>query len=688
MRFLKYYFSSSIFRINLAIVVASLSEAAFFIYALNTNLTPYKIVTIGMLIAIVVGALGSFLYYAPFQRFKSFLKKNQYKPNLKIPSSGLQDMDEIICLINDSLHASSDILTKFSCLLDLSGRDMALFEIRNDSSKVYVTHRFFPLLDENERSLEKSGFITLSAFKTKIKKLEQHLIPNYSDKFSNIYHFATSNNTSRWVRITTSQMDDSTLGLIEDVSDEMLKKTQLEYERDYDILTSLLNRRAFIARVKSLFAAPSQLKTAAFVSIDLDKLKYVNDTRGHDYGDEYIKIFASVLTSSLPKGSIISRFGGDEFLAFLYGFDSEEEIKHEIVKLNVAIDRATLSFPDGDILNLSASGGIAFYPRHSSSAAHLMRYADYAMYTVKKGTRGVFAEFSIYDYEQNVYCTEASDSIRNFIEGKLYQYEFEPIVDAKTGALFAYESILKSNDPQIPNENALIALANTEEELQFLEHFIVSESLEAFNKLDDKDHIKLFMNTIPNQVLYEDFFSTIVNKYQSIIKNIAVQARMNIDFFNISKTKMEMITKVGGVLSLSGYGAEQHDELLDDLKPEFLKLDASLTKNIEAASNKFQLIASLISSAHQKNIKIIAEDVATPADAAALISLGVDYLQGPYVAKPSTKPPKRMAIVEAQIKNMAKNKKNIQLDGNAFNSAIKGLHNPITFLIQTAENVV
>ena len=100
------------------------------------------------------------------------------------------------------------------------------------------------------------------------------------------------------MRLQLAQDDVRVLGLVEDITSEVMEKQKLAYERDYDILTNLLNRRAFQATLTELFDHPDQLRCAALVMMDLDNLKYINDTYGHDYGDQYIRYTADILRKS------------------------------------------------------------------------------------------------------------------------------------------------------------------------------------------------------------------------------------------------------------------------------------------------------------------------------------------------------------------------------------------------------
>lgn len=88
----------------------------------------------------------------------------------------------------------------------------------------------------------------------------------------------------RWVRLKALEAGDRYIGVFTDITQEMVEKKKIEYDRDYDIVTNLYNRRAFHERMKALFAQPEKLRVSALMMMDLDNLKYINDTYGHDYG--------------------------------------------------------------------------------------------------------------------------------------------------------------------------------------------------------------------------------------------------------------------------------------------------------------------------------------------------------------------------------------------------------------------
>ena len=151
-------------------------------------------------------------------------------------------------------------------------------------------------------------------------------------------------------------------GVIEDVTREVKEKRKIEYDRDHDLLTHLLNRRAFQAEVTKRLRE-EDVKTAAFIMWDLDNLKYINDTYGHDFGDQYIKDAAKTLSELAIYNGIVARMSGDEFYAFIYGYEDKKQIKEIVEMTQEKLYNTTIKMPNGTDLRIRASVGIAWYRR-------------------------------------------------------------------------------------------------------------------------------------------------------------------------------------------------------------------------------------------------------------------------------------------------------------------------------------
>ena len=177
---------------------------------------------------------------------------------------------------------------------------------------------------------------------------------------------------------------------LENLSDRLLQEQQnLQYERDHDFLTDLYNRRAFGRRIRELLEKKGGGNSiGAYIMMDLDNLKRVNDTFGHEYGDKYIRCASDAMRKALGEEALYSRISGDEFNIFIFDEDGDRKrIGDLIEKLQKTIDESYILLPDGTKKMLKLSGGVSWYPEGGLSPDELQKNADYAMYVVKKTTK-------------------------------------------------------------------------------------------------------------------------------------------------------------------------------------------------------------------------------------------------------------------------------------------------------------
>ena len=203
-----------------------------------------------------------------------------------------------------------------------------------------------------------------------------------------------------------------------------LERRRIEHERDYDILTGLYNRQAFQRVCENLFAKPETLGHAALLMTDLDNLKTINDTYGHDWGDQYLRQTGRCLAASTPPGTLSARLSGDEFMLLLYGYDSREAVREELEKLRAALQDSASILPSGSELRISISGGVAWYPEDSTDFNTLKKYADFAMYQVKHSRKGEMKEFDIGMYNQEAYALQTRNEFEQMLRDQAYRHAY------------------------------------------------------------------------------------------------------------------------------------------------------------------------------------------------------------------------------------------------------------------------
>lgn len=203
-------------------------------------------------------------------------------------------------------------------------------------------------------------------FRTAMESLESRCLESVQENGGvHIYHL-TADETQKWVRMKLLEGEERIIGVLSDVTQEIQEKRKIEYERDYDLLTSLLNRRAFYNWMGQLFQHPEKLGVAALIMLDLDNLKYINDNYGHDQGDEYIRCTADVIRRHTPSDAVLSRMSGDEFYVFLHGYSSQNEVRRIIDELHDGMTHTLFPLPDNPSFKVRASAGVAWYPQDST----------------------------------------------------------------------------------------------------------------------------------------------------------------------------------------------------------------------------------------------------------------------------------------------------------------------------------
>ena len=177
-----------------------------------------------------------------------------------------------------------------------------------------------------------------------------------------------------------------------DVTEEIVEKERLRHERDHDLLTQLLCRRAFYRSLDELFGNQNVLGEAAMMMFDLDGLKGINDSYGHAGGDKAIREVANLLSGIVYKDKVVARLSGDEFAVFLYNAASRDELKKHIDDLYQRMLCAEVTV-FGQVIPVRLSGGYVFYPEHKEGYTALLRMADQALYYSKNMGKSRFSEF-------------------------------------------------------------------------------------------------------------------------------------------------------------------------------------------------------------------------------------------------------------------------------------------------------
>ena len=558
----------------------------------------------------------------------------------KLSSTGIRELDQFSDAIT---QLSQDVLntsTKFLRIMEMASVEIGGYEIRYDTGSVFFTENFFNVIGA---PFSADAVFDIDEFQKILKEFtENHFFKTESDD-TNIYCIRLAKRGLRYVRMEVKKEDWVQVGLVEDVTTSMMERLRIEHERDYDALTGLHNRRAFKRESEKIFSYPEKIGHAAFVMMDLDNLKYTNDTFGHDWGDEYIRQAGLCLDEGTPKGTLSAHISGDEFNLLFYGYESQEAIRTELDKLRKAIDEKVIRLPNGQELHLSISGGVAWYPEDSNGLGVLRKHADFAMYQVKKTEKGRIAEFDQDLYEEEFRDSQIRREFHRFVDEELVTYYFQPIISAKTGEVEAYEALMRSDLPILKRPDVVMKIAREEGALGDIERMTLFRATQSFKELKEKNLIKgdalLFVNSIASQHMTTADEEEFARRFKDVSKQLVIEIteEESLDYHALEHKKQA--PAFSGVFALDDYGSGYSNERsLLDLAPGYIKVDLSIIRDIDTDPDKQQIVENIVAYAHKRGMKIVAEGLETPEEINKVLELDVDLLQGFYIAKPQPVP--------------------------------------------------
>lgn len=557
-----------------------------------------------------------------------------------LSATGIIELDRFSSAFTHLGREVLDTSTKFLRIMDMASVELGGYELRSAPDSIYVTDNFFDLLGMPGVDADD---LTAQSFRELLQRFERSCPHSPAPDGAMLYHIRLPSGKERYLRIETTHEDGAQVGLAEDVTANTLEKLRIEHERDYDTLTDLYNRRAFRRICAEFFCSPEKLGHAALLMFDLDNLKQINDTFGHDWGDEYIRLTGECFAKNAPARTVCARISGDEFNALFYGYNDQDTLRADICALKAALEQSVVQLPSGRELRVSVSGGVAWYPESSTNLITLRKYADFAMYQVKHSRKGELLEFDPEVYRTDLQERRCHEEFRRLINEELVTYHFQPIIDAKDGSVFAYEALMRVDLPTLHSPADVLRLAREENCLHEVERITFFRASSAYQTLENAGKVVpsalLFVNSIASQYLTPDELSEYSARYASILPRIVIEITEEEVLDPKALRIKQTIRGSSGAFALDDYGSGYSNERsLLELSPNYIKIDLSIIRDIDTDANKRQIVSNTVSYAHQRGMKVVAEGLETADEVRTVLSLGVDLLQGFFLAMPQVEP--------------------------------------------------
>lgn len=435
-------------------------------------------------------------------------------------------------------------------------------------------------------------------------------------------------------------------------SKKTLEKNELELKKNYahieqlayhDGLTGLYNRVAFMKHAYEMFHMDgSEFKKHAIFFLDMDNFKNVNDTLGHDYGDNLLKQLADKLNSCISENDILARTGGDEFLIFKTAISSTDELA-DFAKTLVDIVHEPFNL-DGEIANVSISIGIALFPRDGLTISELIKNADIAMYSAKNSGKNNYKFFNSYMEDDFNRRNDLADILANVIDKNEIHLQYQPQVNVISGKITGYEALMRIESELVgfipPSE--FIPIAEDSGIINQLGEWALYEAC-SFNQTlinNGFEPLSVSVNVSTTQLGSD--------KLVDIIKSIPEKTGMDLKYLEIEITEsvlmnslehnLELINRIkelGVSIALDDFGTGYSSfNYLTQIPIDTLKIDKSFIDGI-CSNPKDRFIAdSIISLAHKMDISVVAEGVEDIEQLKILQTQFCDTLQGYLFSKP------------------------------------------------------
>lgn len=304
---------------------------------------------------------------------------------------GNREFCELSSGINTMVKSIVSLSDRISAIIEISGIPLAAFEYGNGSLHVFVTSGFGKLLEIPEQrvaALCRNAY----AFDDYIKQITEKAIEEEED----VYQISDE----KYVRIHMSESPEGKLGVISDVTGDIIQKREMRYENIHDPLTGLYKYQYFKKMTEEILRDIPAGKGCAAVMLDLDYFKGINDTYGHDVGDRYLQSFSAVMASMPEEHFLTARRSGDEFCMFIFDCTCRADVTGYLEDFYELLGRNQVALSDTQTGTISASAGFAWTDNNKADISELLNHADEALYEVKKETKGTYRGYvDIYPQE-------------------------------------------------------------------------------------------------------------------------------------------------------------------------------------------------------------------------------------------------------------------------------------------------
>ncbi len=455
-------------------------------------------------------------------------------------------------------------------------------------------------------------------------------------------------NRQSWFHLNTycaseKSVEGSVVCLTHEVSELVLRSQDLSQSAYYDSLTGLPNRLMLNDKIKTAVAHSKRSgHILAVCLMDLDGFKPINDTLGHEAGDEVLKVTADRLLENVRGEDTALRLGGDEFVLLINDLNTDDEC---VLALNRVLASIANPIPYGEsVCSVTASIGVTLFPNDPSGVDKLLRHADQAMYKAKEKGKNSFELFDPTLASRNRANQNTLAIMAKALKNNQFQLYYQPQIDCQTGDVVGVEALIRWNHPilGVRSPGEFLPLIEKDDMIIDLGNWVISEAVAQIQKWEeDGINLSIGINISARQLLHKEFKSSLEKLYKGPLHKKVNPVELEI----LETAALEDMKSVARLINDSrklnfsfalddfgtGYSSLAH---LKHLSVDTLKIDQSYVRDMLDDPGDLAIVQGIFGLSKAFNTKVVAEGVENIDQIMMLIGMGCKVIQGYAIAKP------------------------------------------------------
>ena len=466
-------------------------------------------------------------------------------------------------------------------------------------------------------------------------------------------------NDRRWFEARLQPQADGPLLIItRDTTERRKAKARIEYLAYYDVLTRLPNRLQFMRNAARAMRDAKQTGTLlAFLYLDLDRFKRINDNLGHSVGDAVLQNVARRLEQSVrptdivsqhggirrPEQAGVARLGGDEFVVLLTGITDESQTVAVAQRIQQSLGEAFECA--GHQLVVTPSIGIALYPKDAADIDDLLVKADMAMYQAKDLGRNGYAFYGQTMAIRSLGRLELENDVRHALENEHFQIHYQPKMELSSGEIIGVEALMRWHHAErgwIPPDT-FIQVAEETGIIISLGDWVIEQACRQLKQWAGKGlgHLTLAVNVSVQQFAKADFVDSVLRALRTHRVDpqlLELEITESLLMRNVQETtaSMKRFRAAGLRLSIDDFGTGYSSlGYLRQFPVDALKIDRSFVKDLQTSEDDAAICAAVIAMARELKLKVIAEGVENDDQLDFLRRHRCDQVQGYLIGRPA-----------------------------------------------------